>query len=744
MTRRILALVMALAILATLSVGAYAATVPNATIDPNAKGSMTIYKYDFTQADLDGNTTVGGTALKDYLEAYASDGLDNAALREAMTNPSATDAPGSENPTGKPLGNGQTSNGYAIKGVEFSYLKVGNIVQYTETETAGTHKVMVLYEMDDVQDAALLTALGLTNSDAYPVESHVDAGSGDNEFTPVAGKHYFEPDTLINALRSALNSNATSVKAALEAYMAAQNAAKFAETDANGYTKVDNLDLGLYLVVETKVPEMVTATVAPFFVQVPMTTINGTVANNGGEEWLYDITMFPKNEAGIPSLEKTVREANADTGKNNGSEAANDGYAHNATASAGDVVQYQWIAQFPEFTSPATYLTLWGFEDVLSKGIEYNGNPTANTANLLNGHFNANDVKIEIYKDEACTDKVTTWTLEDATPKYTVDYDPPVEAGENAPANDATCMQVMMTGAGLEEINQTGTYTGRPALESGYSRLYMRVTYSATLNQNADLVVGDEGNPNTVSLKWQRTNMSYYDTLTDDAHVYSYELDLTKTFDDAQGDPTKVQFKLFNATDGYWVNAIQNPENSGIYYVNGHTAGTADEDGSKGTTFIPASTGLLKIIGLEDDEYIMTETVTDNGYNRLAEDIHFVIKAEDDATRPCNIYTMDENGVWQNKYTGEKYNGTPYDQDQMAHNMLTASATVDGSPVTMLASGASTNAIVPWKVVNYHVPDLPVTGEQAQTYFMIGAGILLAAAAVILFFALKKRKAEDQ
>ena len=68
---------------------------------------------------------------------------------------------------------------------------------------------------------------------------------------------------------------------------------------------------GLYLAVETRVPENVTSTCNPFFVSLPMTTIDG-------KDWNYDVTVYPKNQTGSPDLEKTVREDKNSTGKNTG------------------------------------------------------------------------------------------------------------------------------------------------------------------------------------------------------------------------------------------------------------------------------------------------------------------------------------------------------------------------------------------------------------------------------------------
>ena len=110
-----------------------------------------------------------------------------------------------------------------------------------------------------------------------------------------------------------------------------------------------------------------------------MTTING-------EEWVYDIVLYPKNNTGSPTLEKTLRETVSDTGKNNGStDDINDGYAHTGTGSDSDVVDYQIISTLPAITSVASQLSTYTFVDNLSKGITYN----------------KDDVTIEFFRDAA-------------------------------------------------------------------------------------------------------------------------------------------------------------------------------------------------------------------------------------------------------------------------------------------------------------------------------------------------------
>ena len=63
-------------------------------------------------------------------------------------------------------------------------------------------------------------------------------------------------------------------------------------TDENGMAAFTKLPVGMYLVIETKTPQAVTVPVEPFLVSIPMTRIGETAA---GEQWLYDVTVYPKN-----------------------------------------------------------------------------------------------------------------------------------------------------------------------------------------------------------------------------------------------------------------------------------------------------------------------------------------------------------------------------------------------------------------------------------------------------------------
>ena len=689
--KRFGAILMALSILFSLAISASAATVPEATIDFTRTGSIDIYKYDLSRANAD-------DAAAAMIDSYVSTGVRDTALEAVLDDGSVNN-----------LGNGQQSYGYAVKGVEFSYLRVADICTYSETEADGTHKDMILYKFADNKSGDLLSAIGLTNNDAYPVTAAFAQ----------PGYHFFVSDTLIDALNASLASNATGVKDALESYMTAQNAAKFAETDEHGHTSKDGLELGLYLIVETKVPEMVVDTTNPFFASLPMTSVNGTNASNGGQEWLYNIVLYPKNATGIPTLEKVVRESKEWTGKNNGGDLVEDGYAHNATGSTGDEFEYEIISKLPAITSATTRLTKYDFVDTLSKGLAYD---------------KSRGVSISFFKDAACTQEITSWYEYGAGKNFDVTY------GEGA--DGASTMTITMTAKGLQEINTSTAVHTSGSEERGYSNCYLKIFYSAHLDSAdayADVVYGDAGNPNTVVLTWQRSNMSYFDTLVDDCHVYTYVLDLTKQFSDGAGDATKVQFKLFNSTDNYWV--IADEAEAGVYYVKNFQTGALDANEEAATVFSPNSDGKLVIYGLEDDTYVITEIQTDNGYTLLRDGITVVITAAEDANRPCGIYGSDVLGLVQNDPRYRSFEG----YRELAHVMLTASATVDGDAVTMQPSGESTNAILPLTVVNTRGPELPKTGDNGVwRYSVYGVLLMVAAAAVIVLAVRKKKPAQDQ
>lgn len=705
-----LTLCLALILCFSCTISVSAAEVADATIDPNADCSLTIFKYDWTNAVKDGVWNEDSFISTGWQESYVEEVLGGA-IRTGDSNGTSDHS----------LGNGQTSYGYALKGIEFTILRVADIVTFTESsgdQHPEYNMTQVLYGFDKTASANLLKAIGLANgAGRYENADATDKLDANN--------YYYTSDTLNKALSNALAENATTVKNALEAYIASSDAAIAMNlTNEYGKAKVSGLDTGLWLVLETKTNEAVTSTTAPFFVSLPMTTVSGnehSTSPEGGHQWNYDVTVYPKNETGIPELTKEVREASKDTGKNNGSAVITDGFTHNATGSAGDVMEYQILSGLPTITSKATALTTYSFYDSLCEGLTYNKS--------------LEDVKVEFFTDSACTDQVASWAQDSG--KFTVSY-----------SDDNRHMTIDVTAAGLAEMNgDTANTNGK--LYAGYSNYTLRITYTATINSDTTVVYGQNGNDNKVVLTWKRTSSEYYDTLIDDCHVYSFGMDLTKLFSDTDPETAEetgmydhVKFKIYNETDGYWVTAKLN-EAEGIYYVTGHTANESD-----GTVFSPVTVGsahghiLLK--GCEDDEYVITEIETANGYTLLNKDIHVVITASDDNSRPCDIYSEDVLGVLQNDphYSfngGQDLTLANIPQAQLAHNYMTATATVDTNAVTMLVDDGSANAEAPLTVINTAGFDLPQTGDNGTWMFTVGGILLMAGAAFIIFLACRKK-----
>lgn len=757
-------------------------------IDTSKTGSITVHKYDITSAEAAGAYTKG---------QYKPTGESDARIENALSK-------------------------YAIQGVQFTYLKVGNIEQYSNT-TADGSQLKVVYEIP----TALAEILKLSENDATVM-------TGDGISTPCtnAGVLHYTSTQINDALDAILKADDVAAKNALESYLIEykeQNKDSddvqaadtgVIETDANGLATKDNLALGLYLMVETKVPEQVTSTVNPWFVSLPFT--NTTADNNtetdhaedgvtdkvGGEKWLYKYVAYPKNQTGNPTIDKAVRNAyssdaahkndkvstteganysgtkdstslivyNKDIASDNKSDTSDTAYVANrggytgegnnvagkdgkgysndykyddtTTASEGDLLDYRIVSKLPHITSKATYLSQYTFTDALSTGIAYN----------------EETFKIAFYDNKADAEANNTnaakeiWDLKHnkhqaAFATVTVDDE---NGSEKVTANKAT---VKLTEKGLNQINGVNVKGAANPYETGdtkagYSDYYMVLYYTATVNSDASVTLGDKGNVNDVSLVWSRTNNKYSNSLQDRNYVYSYGIDLTKTFSDNKGDATKVQFKLYNKTDAYYVIAKKGED--GLYYVTGKTT-----DKAQGTTFTPAATGRLYIKGLEGDKYQLTEVATDDGYTLLKDQMVINISetkrdikasvagttgleqaAADAIIKNYGTGIKNEDGQLVNAATtdigskavagptSETANGRTIGKtDMYVGEIQAATATVDSKPCTLLTSSTgdttSPNAEVKMAIENNKGFNMPLTGGTGLVGLVIlGAGLL--------------------
>lgn len=492
-------------------------------IDMTQKGSLTVYKYDLTAAEEDGIDTSE--------EKFANNGKEDEKAKEEFKN-------------------------YVISGVEFTYLHLGNI--HTEHKQ---NEIQILYDIPE----KLEKILGMDNK---------------------RGNHQYTSTELNYSLKELL-AQETEGRNQLEQYVNhADEKKNMPLTDKNGKTSVTELPLGLYLIVETKVPANVHTTVEPFFVSLPMT-------DHEGEAWFYDVEVYPKNQTNIPDLDKLIKQHD-DNGKLP--------YEDIATGSQGDIMDYIFVSQLPKITSEATYLTQYTFTDQMDIGLTYN-----------------EDVSLYFYKTEEEArnhDKEKAIQVWEAKEKlFKTEY-----RGETSGKSK---MIITITKEGLEEIN------------TKLSNKWMVIAYSCTINTDDSPVLGDSGNINEVTLEWKRTNMEEVDTLEDRAKVYIFGLNIQKMFSDQKGKFQDVKFLLQNKTDGYYLKA---KGENGVYYITDQEKGTSEKEG---TVFNPGEKGNLTINGLEADTYILTEIATANGYSLLKEPMVIDIRSTVDDIIPSRTTLYD-------------------------------------------------------------------------------------------------------
>ncbi|MBQ7896112.1 MAG: hypothetical protein IJ364_06110, partial [Oscillospiraceae bacterium] len=198
--KKVFAMMLALACIFSLSITAFA---DDATIDYTKTGTLNIYKYDLSSAAEDGAWTSS---------SFVASGEFDQSVIDAMAS-------------------------YAVQGVEFRYLRLADVENLEIQENGGHESVMAYGFEENETSAAFLEALGLDYTAAYH---------------KLDNTHYFVADTISTALAEALAANSTSVKNEFESFVASGTG--MTETDVYGNTKAENLELGLYLVVETKVP----------------------------------------------------------------------------------------------------------------------------------------------------------------------------------------------------------------------------------------------------------------------------------------------------------------------------------------------------------------------------------------------------------------------------------------------------------------------------------------------------------
>ena len=475
------------------------------------------------------------------------------------------------------------------------------------------------------------------------------------------------------------------------------------KTDTTGYKSTEsaenkgtytfgNLPLGVYLVVETKVPAGYASASQSFLAAIP-------AWDNEANKWNYDVTASPKDSPINP--EKIISQS--EHGDKNDAVAIGDLVAYEVTANLpyyGEALPTSWTAATTVYPTEEKFndtvaAMKYTFVDTMSKGLTFYNNTEDKT--------DRDNMTITVDRGAGNGGLLT---LEEGADKdYTLTTATDPQTGE-------TTITVDFNWA---KINQ---YQGKT----------ITFSYNATLNENAVVGVdGDNKNKNTVLVKYvQDPQVSTYPISSDisETEVYTYGFELTKLFENkavpADVDATAVEFTLTHYGVAQWV-AIKNGD-SGKYTAYGKNMSdekldTIDENEGKEVTINgekytitkalhPDSTGKLVVRGLNDETYTLEETKSVNGYSKLASRVDLVV-------------TADEEQGNANKLDG------------------TVTAKMGDTTLTNLVDN---DGIFTLSVNNVKSQfDLPLTGGAGILMFTIGGGVVIAVA-IIIFAQLRKKK----
>lgn len=586
-------------------------------------------------------------------------------------------------------------------------------------------------ESDVIPDGA--TALEGATFSIYQV---MDRAALRNYYDGTDGQTKVTVDTYLNETKDAIKSG--------ESY---SDPVDTKTTDADGIAKFSNLELGLYVVVETGTPDKVTSPVKPFLVSVPMTKASSL------NEWLYDIHVYPKNGttygevkivktgrvgSGTPNklsgVTFTLEKWNETDGKWNLVTASDkDGKEFNLTTDTNGEIsvsglsqgKYRFIEQ--SIKGNNTYIidqTPIVFE-VNKKGeIVYNGETKAAfSIPVIN---ESPDVEKNVIKgDEVKTDtdysigdkvpyqitvtvpkniaKLTTFTVSDTPNNLKYNNDAVLTC--NDAAVDANVYTIATEGEGVPENGFKITF--KPAEMTEYAGQKIIINYTATLLSTADQTIA--GNRNDVSLVYGSKigvdgKEGGQKEIHDSTFVYTFKVKVHKIADDTNEGLENVEFDLY-----------KKDENGKVTGADAKALGLDPNEKWTKVNEAPLKTnkeGYVEQGGLANGEYYLVETKTASGYNLLKAPVKVTLSIQETTTW-TDTYIYDENGNML-KHTVDKKTTTFKDGDKVSDGVHTIT------------------------VVNRKGFDLPTTGGFGTLLFS-GIGVLLVVAGVGVLLSLKKK-----
>lgn len=575
----------------------------------------------------------------------------------------------------------------------------------------------------------------------FSIYKVMDRAALRNYYDGTDGQTKVTVDTYLNDTKDAIKSN--------ESY---STAVATATTGEDGIAEFPNLQLGLYVVVETGTPDKVTSPVKPFLVSVPMTRVNNP------NEWLYNIHVYPKNGTtyGEVKIVKTGRVGSGTESKLSGvtfkleklvDEATSkwkpvtasdkDGTPFNLiTDSNGEISvsglsqgKYRFIEQSIEGNN--TYIidqTPIEFEVTKEGKIKYKDKESAGVSipvinespdvekNVIKGDESKTDTdysigdevpyQITVTVPENIT-KLTTFTVSD-TPNH-LKYNNNAKLTCDGADVDEGVYTIATEGEGVPVNGFKITFT--PANMEKYAGKTIIIKYTATLQKDADQT--GAGNRNDVSLVYSNKigvdsegnpTESEKKEIHDSTFVYTFKVKVHKIADDTQKGLENVEFDLY-----------KKDENGTVTGAAAKALGLDPNEKWTKVNEAPLKTnkdGYVEQGGLANGEYYLVETKTASGYNLLKAPVKVTLSIQA-KTEWNDTYIYDENGNML-KHTVDKKNTTFSGGDE----------------------GGKTEYTV--TVVNRKGFNLPTTGGFGTLLFS-GIGVLLVVAGVGVLLSLKKK-----